>query len=355
MPPRSIYRQQGADAYILRHHPYSGTPTDSLSLEGSLIYLAMFRILLNVDSPMSATITCDRANLRVRGTIVIGVSLVPAFGTLYQRLTLSEATRSKKSRPPARPLANEEYAADNLKKKNEASVSVPEQPQEPSASSSSSDIKPSESASISAPPQENKPRQIGECVAYFSEWRHFKILLGTCMRWFLLDIAFRGINLNQNVALQQIGFDGHTGSTAWEKLYRLAEGNIIKTALGFVPGYYATILTVERLGKKKIQLMGFWMEAFFQRLIYPSEVFPTRFKAFAHGMSAACGKAWAIISALVFNTLSKVGTPAILWIFFACSIADAGFTLLLPEAKMRDADLVYEEEEKKKRRLQRTS
>ncbi|KIO24456.1 hypothetical protein M407DRAFT_244457 [Tulasnella calospora MUT 4182] len=414
------------------------TPTGSLSPDGALIYLAMFRILLGVgvggDYPMSATITSDRSNLRKRGTmlayifsnqgwgsfgaslvfivvlmcyrqvmevqgkvskvdgvwrIVVGVSLIPAFGTLYQRLTLPEATRYKKSQEQARRLADEEYDIDELKKKNEATVSITEQPQEPSASASSSDVKTSDSASISAPPPENKTRQIREFINYFSEWRHFKILLGTCMCWFLLDIAFYGINLNQNVVLQQIGFDGHTGSTAWEKLYRLAVGNIIITALGFVPGYYATILTVEWLGRKKIQLMGFLMEAFFLAIlagrfhhlskpafivlfallqfffnfgansttyIYPAEVFPTRFKAFAHGMSAACGKAGAIISALVFNTLSKkIGTPAILWIFFGCSIAGAGFTLLLPEVKMRDADLIYEEEEKEKRRLQRAS
>jgi hypothetical protein len=29
-----------------------------------------------------------------------------------------------------------------------------------------------------------------EFVAYFSEWRHFKILLGTAGCWFLLDIAY---------------------------------------------------------------------------------------------------------------------------------------------------------------------
>ena len=47
---------------------------------------------------------------------------------------------------------------------------------------------------------------------------------------------------------------------------------------------------------------------------YPAEVFPTRFRASAHGMSAACGKAGAIISALAFNSLSKsVGTPVVLW------------------------------------------
>jgi len=46
-------------------------------------------------------------------------------------------------------------------------------------------------------------------------------------------------------------------------------------------------------------------------------VFPTRYKAFAHGISAAMGKAGAIISALAFNTLSeKIGTPNILWSTF---------------------------------------
>jgi len=44
------------------------------------------------------------------------------------------------------------------------------------------------------------------------------------------------------------------------------------------------------------------------------QVFPTRFRASAHGISAAGGKVGAIISALAFNTLSKkVGTPIVLW------------------------------------------
>lgn len=29
-----------------------------------------------------------------------------------------------------------------------------------------------------------------EFIIYFSEWRHFKILLGTSVCWFLLDIAY---------------------------------------------------------------------------------------------------------------------------------------------------------------------
>ena len=94
---------------------------------------------------------------------------------------------------------------------------------------------------------------------------------------------------------------------------------------------------------------------------YPAEVFPTRFRAFAHGISAACGKAGAIISSLAFNSLSEaVGTPVVLWstsidhvsflqlilfiVFFGCCIAGAICSLLLPEVKGRDPDLVLAEE-----------
>lgn len=46
---------------------------------------------------------------------------------------------------------------------------------------------------------------------------------------------FYGINLNQNVVLQQIGFAGTTGSS-WTRLFKIGVGNLIITALGFVPG-----------------------------------------------------------------------------------------------------------------------
>ena len=95
-----------------------------------------------------------------------------------------------------------------------------------------------------------------EFLKYFSTWKHAKLLIGTCTCWFFLDIAyasspalrlltqlmlilypprFYGINLNQNIVLQQIGFDGKTG-TAWERMYKIGVGNLIITALGFVPG-----------------------------------------------------------------------------------------------------------------------
>jgi len=391
-------------------------PTGSLSPNGALLWLAGWRIILGIgvggDYPMSASITSDRATLRKRGTmlayifsnqgwgsfvgglvtiivlacykrvmdteghtskvdgvwrIVIGVSLIPAFGTLYQRLTLPESTRYLADKKLRRE-EDEELAKSNLAK-------VAKENDEKNSTSNAS-------TPTEAPDIIKKKAHFAEFVTYFSQWRHAKILLGTCMCWFLLDIAFYGINLNQNVVLQQIGYDGKTG-TAWERLFKIATGSIIITALGFVPGYYASILTIERLGRKWIQIQGFLAAAFFLAILagrfhslskpafivnfallqfffnfgantttycYPAEVFPTRFRALGHGMSAASGKAGAIISALVFNSLSKqIGTPAVLWIFMGCCVLGAGFTLLLPEVKGRDPDLILAEEMKEGR------
>ena len=80
---------------------------------------------------------------------------------------------------------------------------------------------------------------------------------------------FYGINLNQNVVLQQIGFDGSDGSP-WNRLFRVGIGNLIVTALGFVPGYYVSILTIEKLGRKWIQIQGFLLAALFRESIVTS-------------------------------------------------------------------------------------
>ncbi|KDR70726.1 hypothetical protein GALMADRAFT_127617 [Galerina marginata CBS 339.88] len=412
------------------------TPTGSLSPNSCLIYLGMFRILLGVgvggDYPMSASITSDRSNLRKRGTmlayifsnqgwgsfvgslativvllaykpamegrgetskvdgvwrIVVGLSLIPAFATLYQRLTLPESTRFLS----AQKLKHSDHAneaaddIDELKKaQREEDIkmgNIPEK-KESNGAKTSTEVEVSSSTAdsdtaIAKDVHIKEKAHFREFIHYFSEWRHAKLLIGTCMCWFLLDIAFYGINLNQNVVLQQIGYDGSTG-TPWNRLFKISTGGMIITALGFVPGYYASILTIEILGRKWIQIQGFLLAALFLGILagnfhslskpafivcfaflqfffnfgantttycYPAEVFPTRFRATAHGVSAASGKAGAIISALVFNTLTKkIGTPAVLWIFFGCCIAGAVFTLLLPEVKGRDPDLVLAEE-----------
>ncbi|EAU80994.2 phosphate transporter [Coprinopsis cinerea okayama7 len=423
------------------------TPTGQLSPESCLIYLGVFRILLGIgvggDYPMSASITSDRANLRKRGTmltyifsmqgwgsfvgslatiivlaiyrntiegegklskvdgvwrIVVGISLIPAFATLYQRLTLPESTRYEESQRLQREHPDDEIAKlKELQKRAEESdlsvIPLDEKTNKTDAEKGSREGSSDESMTADRVEEVSdslEPEQVAKKKAHFKDfylhfrkWKNMKMLIGTSVTWFLLDIAFYGINLNQNVVLQQIGFDGSTG-TPWNKMFKVSTGNMIITALGFVPGYYATVLTIETLGRKWIQIQGFLMSALFLAILaglfeklskvqfivcfaflqfffnfgansttycYPAEVFPTRYRAFAHGISAASGKAGAIISALAFNTLSKkIGTPAVLWIFFGCCIVGAAFTLLLPEVKGRDPDLVLAEEIAEERR-----
>jgi len=420
-----------------------------------LIWLIVWRIVLGVgvgaDYPMSATVSSDRVSVRKRGSmlayvfanqgwgsfvgslatmitlaaykhsmdteghvskvdgvwrIIVGISLVPAFGTLYHRLTLPEAKSYLKSKRRGQGLDNtrddddedlDEVKAEKEKQKREEEAEEQRQQgqrvKESDAESGSerSDVKKKEEAEDTVTPADGQgPKSVvaakkahaQDFIDYFSEWRHARILIGPCLCWFLLDIAFYGINLNQSVVIRQIGFGGKEG-TAWRQLWETALGNLIVTALGFVPGYYVTVLTVEYLGRKWIQIQGFLMAALFLGILagkfnelspagfivcfaflqfffnfganattylYPAEVFPTRFKASAHGISAASGKVGAIISSLGFNALStKLGTPNVLWIFFAVCIAGAFATLLLPEVKGRDPDQVDMEEMREKR------
>lgn len=92
-------------------------------------------------------------------------------------------------------------------------------------------------------------------LVYFSEWRHLKTLIGTALSWFLLDIAFYGLNLNQSVLLSAIGFA--KGKTEYETLLKNGYGNLIIAAAGYVPGYFFTIYFIEILGRRWIQIQGF--------------------------------------------------------------------------------------------------
>ncbi len=121
---------------------------------------------------------------------------------------------------------------------------------------------------VTSPYREHRCRhvvQVGrqaknEFVQYFSEWRNFKSLLGCALCWFLVDITFYGINLNQSSILNAIGF---TKGSTWGKLMKTATGNLIITSAGFLPGYFITMFTIDIVGRKPIQLLGFTMNALF--------------------------------------------------------------------------------------------
>jgi len=218
---------------------------------------------------------------------------------------------------------------------------------------------------------------------YFSRWENLKILIGTSWSWFALDIAFYGLGLNSSIILQTIGFGTPTanftgGAKAFENLKNICVGNIILSAAGLIPGYYASFLLIDSWGRKPIQLMGFsvltvifmimgfaydkltansnsskafvflyCLADFFQNFgpntttfVIPGEAFPTRYRSTAHGISAASGKLGAIVAQVGFARLKDIGGPNrfvqhILEIFAFFMLTGVFSTLLLPETKGR--------------------
>ncbi|CAG8484137.1 3611_t:CDS:2 [Acaulospora morrowiae] len=219
---------------------------------------------------------------------------------------------------------------------------------------------------------------------YFSQWKNGKILLGTSISWFVLDVAFYGIGLNNSIILEAIGFAG--GADVYSALWNMSVGNILITMLGTVPGYWCTVIFVDKWGRKPIQMMGFGvltvlflilgsaynyiiktsltlfitifsMCQFFQNFgpnattfIVPGEVFPTRYRSTGHGISAASGKLGAIIAQFGFLKMKDINgrnqfVGHLIQIFSVFMLIGLFSTGLIPETKDKSLEELSHEEQ----------
>ncbi|KAK6200022.1 inorganic phosphate transporter [Scheffersomyces amazonensis] len=292
---------------------------------------------------------CIKANDQM-WRILIGFGCVPGVIALYYRLTIAESPR----------YALDVNEHDTLEKVADAEAAIA-----------------SEAHEIVAP-----KASFSDFFAHFSQWRHAKILIGTAGSWFMLDVAFYGLNLNTATILQTIGYAG--SSNVYVKLYDSAAGNLILVCAGALPGYWATIATVDTVGRKPIQLFGFFMLTvllcvigfayhrlteggklglyivfqFFQNFgpnsttfIIPGEIYPTRYRSTAHGISAASGKVGAIIAQTCIGTLVNHGCakdepncwlPHVMEIFALFMLLGIFTTLLIPETKRMTLEEICE-------------
>ncbi|GAC99578.1 inorganic phosphate transporter [Pseudozyma hubeiensis SY62] len=368
--------------------------------------------------------------------ILLGLPLAPGFAVLYFRLTLVESARFLQARylqdhddlathasaaGVAMPKSVERsetkiapasiYTGTHMLKKAHNGRKISETPSSISSPLSSSGESRynvyGQSEIVRRPslarPQLPSPRELREAMRkaatqskglsfrsigvarndfweYFSEWSHLRVLIGTSLSWFLVDITFYGINLNQSAIFSLIGY---TQGSPWHRIYKLALGNLIVVLAGFLPGYYLTVAFIEVTGRKKIQLFGFAANSvlflvlaltyntiihqagpFFAvfvllqlsfnfgsnstTFVVPAEVFPTRIRATAHGFCAAMGKLGSIVSSLGFSVLAndpRFGHTGIFWLFLGVSLLGLIVTLLMvPETKGYDADAVDRQE-----------
>lgn len=208
------------------------------------------------------------------------------------------------------------------------------------------------------------------------------LLVGTAASWFLLDMAYYSTSIFNPEILGLIGFAGTKGLPIAETVRNLALGNVLIALIAAVPGYWAAVVLIDRVGRRPLQYLGFAVMAvaflllafaygpltavvplflvvygatfFFANMgpntttfVYPSEVYPTLHRTTGHGISSAAGKIGAVLAVFFFSSIvAAEGLPFMLGLL--ALFAFLGFVvtlLLLPETSQRSLEDVSGEDE----------
>ncbi|GKV19048.1 hypothetical protein SLEP1_g29347 [Rubroshorea leprosula] len=202
--------------------------------------------------------------------------------------------------------------------------------------------------------------------------RHGLHLLGTTTTWFLLDIAFYSQNLFQKDIFTAIGWIPKAKTmNALQEVYKIARAQTLIALCSTVPGYWFTVALIDKLGRFTIQLVGFFFMTVFMfalaipyhhwtlpdnrigfvvmysltfffsnfgpnatTFVVPAEIFPARLRSTCHGISAAAGKAGAIVGSFGFlYAADNIGVKKTLIILGVVNLTGLLFTFLVPESK----------------------
>jgi MFS family permease len=201
--------------------------------------------------------------------------------------------------------------------------------------------------------------------------RYLPWIIGTAGAWFLLDIAYYGTTISSPLVLNALN---PKADLITNMFYTL-----IIFVVAALPGYILAAFTIDRLGRKRIQWVGFGVMAlaygslavvpalttitlsflliyglsyFFTEFgpnvttfVYPAEVFPVMVRTTAHGIAAALGKVGAFIGAFAFPyLLSTVHLPGAMAFAATVSIVGLVLTVLtLPEPNQRSLEEISDE------------
>jgi MFS family permease len=215
-------------------------------------------------------------------------------------------------------------------------------------------------------PETGRPR-LGHVLG---DRRMLRLLVGTAGSWFVFDYAYYGNTLSLPVILK--GVD--PGADLAAKL----TWSLAMFVAFAVPGYAMAIWWMDRVGHRRLQLMGFGVlaGAFFllaavhtltssigaflavfgltyffvefgpntTTFVLPSEVFPVSARTTGHGISAGIGKLGAFLGVFVVPALeTRLGLRSMLAIAGGSAVAGILLTRVLPEAARRGLDEVSED------------
>ena len=226
----------------------------------NVIWLVIFRFILGIgvggDYPVSAVLMSEFANRRSRGRLVglvfsmqalgtvagyvaglalvstgmnidyvwrilLALGAVPAAAVLYLRRRMPESPRYR-----ARVQGRGQEAAADITAYSEGVISV---------------------SQVSERQARLSLRQ------FLSNPRYLLYLLGTAGAWFVFDYAYYGNSVSAPLIYESVL--GKTGSTVLPEVLALA---LIVFTVAAVPGYYLAAHYIDRIGHKRLQLIGFF-------------------------------------------------------------------------------------------------
>ncbi|THW08639.1 inorganic phosphate transporter [Aureobasidium pullulans] len=298
--------------------------------------------------PQTTAETCDADCLKTLDIIwrlVLGLGAVPAAASLWFRLTIIESPRYtvdivRDDHQAAIDVNRYFYSGDHISTRS-FDPSQHDHDDEIHVEGTNESIHP---MSIMEPDEVSQPPQASwsDIVDYFWHQGNYRTLVATSLTWLSLDLAFYGLGMNDYTTLELIWSNNpNQTEPLYQSLLANAWQSLLIVSLGAIIGNILTMISINRLGRRMIQINGFfWLFVLFlvigtsyrklmdtQRssvlvvlyiltqiffnfgpntttYIIPAEVFPTRYRCTAHGISAAFGKLGAVISQCILGWIT---------------------------------------------------
>ena len=363
----------------------AGAVTSALATNLLFLVLARFVLGLGIggDYPVSAVLMSEYANRNDRGRLVglvfsmqalglivgplvalalleahvgsdltwrllLGLGALPALGVIYLRSKIPESPRFQSIVQGRASHAAAELAAfsGGVARTSRASVTT-------------------------ASADRGQPSRLG--LGQFTRDRRLaRLLVGTAGAWFVFDYAYYGNTLSLPAILK--GVDPGAGLTA-----KLA-WSLAMFVVFALPGYAMAVWWMDRIGHRKLQLIGFSVMAgaflllaavpvltasvgaflavfglsyFFVEFgpnvttfVLPSEIFPVSARTTGHGISAGVGKLGAFVGVFLVPALQdRFGLRPMLAMAAVAAVAGIFLTRLLPEAARRALEEVSGDDE----------
>jgi PHS family inorganic phosphate transporter-like MFS transporter len=337
------------------------------------IWLVIARFVLGLgiggDYPVSAVLMSEYSNRRDRGRLVGMVFSMQALGLIVGPLVGLVLLSSGMSHDVAWrlmlgfgavPAAGVIYLRSKMPESPRFKAQV-----QGKSDQASADLAAFSDGVVEAPVGSTQAGQRMGVRTFFRNRRMLTLLLGTAGSWFLFDYAYYGNTLSLPAILKEVD---STATLETKLLWTL--GLFVLFA---VPGYALAVMTMDRIGHRRLQFIGFAVMAaafltlagfahlttmvvpflaifglsyFFVQFgpnmttfVLPSEVFPVSMRTTGHGIAAGVGKLGAFLGVFLVPQLQKhYGLRGMLTIAGIAAILGFALTSILPEPARRSLE-----------------